>query len=398
MLKKIFISIIGFVQLASATSLENILERLESDNHILKEKKSKINSSKIDVDLSNTWSNPVFGIGMNNINIDSPEKRDIEAMQTQYITLSQSIPTNGKLELNREIKEFDLLMNELRYEDNKQKLKSQVISYSYSIVLQKEKFELFNKYLENLSKQKELMNLLYENGKIDQSSLVNLDIKIYKVKLKQQKLLYKIKKEQNNLEKIVYKKINDIELPTTITNLKKITSLNFESHPMIMLKKEQIAQQNKKIKLENSKKISDLKLTVGYYQREEYDDYFSFNVSIPLSTNGREDMQITKSKIDKDSLSESLANLKEQLTSTISDLEAKIYTSKKNFELIDEKMIPLNNTLEQSHQIHLSTNMMQSLGVYESTNSKYELMLLSNDEKISYFDSLSKLFYFKGEL
>jgi len=42
--------------------------------------------------------------------------------------------------------------------------------------------------------------------------------------------------------------------------------------------------------------------------------------------------------------------------------------------------------------------MMNSINVYESINSKYDLILLIKDEKINYFDAISKLLYFKGSL
>ena len=42
--------------------------------------------------------------------------------------------------------------------------------------------------------------------------------------------------------------------------------------------------------------------------------------------------------------------------------------------------------------------MMNSISVYESINNRYDLLLLAKDEKQNYFDALSKLQYFKGNL
>ncbi|MGK0255631.1 MAG: cobalt-zinc-cadmium efflux system outer membrane protein, partial [Arcobacteraceae bacterium] len=175
MFKRTLLIAIGLVQIATAVSLENILKTIETNNHILKEKQTKTYSSKIDAALSNTWSNPVFGMGATDINLNEPTSRDIEAMQTQYISYSQVIPTNGKLKLSNDIKRYDINVNQLEYDNYKQKLKSQAISYSYTIIFQQEKVKILNKYLENLTQQKKLLNLLYENGKMDQSSLVNID-------------------------------------------------------------------------------------------------------------------------------------------------------------------------------------------------------------------------------
>ena len=400
MFKKICFLIIGFIQVTNATTIESILELVETNNYILKAKQREINSSSVEADLANTWSNPVLGIGVSDINLDTPSKRDIEAMQTQFITYTQSIPTNGKLSLSHDIKNNDIRIKQLEYIDFKNKLKSQAILYSYEFYYEQKKLEILNKYIENLNSQKELMNLLYENGKLDQSKLVSIDIKIYKLQLQKQNLIYKVSKIQTNLENIIYRKVEQIDISQKSKYLN--SSIKLESvltnHPLVLIEKEKIKKQTQKIELEKRKKISDINFNVGYYQRERFDDYVSFSVAIPLSIQGTEKLQVKKSQIEKTSIENNLKGLEKQIQTTIDDLKNKIILSKQNFELIENKMIPLNETLEQSHKMHLSTNMMQSLEVYESTNGKFELLLLSYDEKVNYFGALSQLYYFKGEL
>ena len=397
MLKNILIFVVLGVQILYAQSIESILELIDK-NYILKSKEIKIKSTVIDSEISNRWSNPVLGFGVSDINLDEPTSRDIEAMQTQFISYSQVIPTNGKLELTNTIKKYDTKISKLEYTDFKQKLQSEALFYSYNIYYNNKKLSLIQKYLENLEHQKELMSLLYENGKLDQSSLVTQDIKIYKLNLKKQNIVYTISKMKKSLENIVYRKIDLITVGDFFTNFSIDIENILENHPLILMEKEKIKQQTQKIALEDSKKISDVKLTVGYYQRERFDDYVSFNVSIPLSIQGREKLQVKKSKIEKNIIVDKFRGLKQQIKNTIEDLEENIKLSKQNFTLIDEKMIPLNDSLEQSHKMHLSANTMQSIKVYESTNSKLELLLLSQDEKINYYNALSKLYYFKGEL
>ncbi|MDC0932838.1 TolC family protein [Arcobacteraceae bacterium] len=398
MFRKTLILVTLGLQLVSAQNLESILELIEKNNYSLKEKQTSINESKVNVELSNTWKNPILGFGVNDINLDDPTSRDIEAMQTQFITYSQVLPTNGKLESQTQIQQYNVNIKKIEFNNYKQKLKSQAMGYGYTIYYENEKIETINSYLENLSQQKELMQLLYENGKIDQSKVVGLDLRIYKLKLKKQKLKYKISKLKYALENIVYEKIDSIKIGT----YQKESMLNIDDvlskHPLVLIQKEKIKQQQEKTALAQKRKFSDVKFTVGYYNREKFDDYVSFNIAIPLSIQGKEQLQIKKSKVSKNTIQNSLVNLQQQIRTTIEDLEAKRDISKKNFDLIENTMIPLNDTLEESHTIHLSTNMMNSISVYESVNSKYDLILLSIDEKISYFDAISKLHYFKGNL
>jgi len=398
MIKKIFILVTISFQTIYAQNIESILDLVDKNNHTLKQQQNMIYSNKVGIDLSQTWKNPVLGFGINDINLDDPTSRDIEAMQTQYITYSQSIPTNGKLETQKKIQEYSLQIQKLQYENNKKKLKSQALKYSYNIYFEQKKLEIINKYLQNLEKQKSLMKLLYENGKIDQSKIVNIDIRIYKLKLQKQKLDYLLSQQKLFLENIVYQKIDTIAF--SIDKYKRVfdTKNAIQNHPLVMIEKLKIQQQKEQTNLIEKEKISDVKFTVGYYEREKFDDYISFNVAIPLSIQGTEKLKMKKSHFNTMALKDNLKSLEQQLKITIKELESKMKVSKQNFELIEKTMIPLNDTLEESHTIHLSTNMMNSISIYESTNSKYELMLLSKTEKLSFFNAKSKLLYFKGNL
>jgi len=398
MLKKTLILVTLGLQFVNAQSLESILELVDKNNSSLKEKQAFIDASKVNVELSNTWQNPILGFGVNDINLDEPTSRDIEAMQTQFISYSQVIPTNGKLQSQKEIKQYGLNIKQIEFNNYKQKLKSQAMQYSYTIYYENEKLEIVNRYIENLGKQKELMQLLYENGKIAQSKVVGLDLRIYKLKLKKQKLKYKISKIKLALENIVYSKVDTIELNNHINEMMINIDAVLEKHPLILIQKEKIKEQQEKTDLANKKKFSDVKLTVGYYNREKFDDYMSFNIAIPLSIQGREKLEVRKSKVNELAMQNSLESLQQQIKTTIKDLEEQRDISAQNFDLIENTMIPLNDTLEESHTIHLSTNMMNSISVYESVNSKYDLLLLGKDEKINYFDAISKLLYFKGSL
>lgn len=398
MIKKIFILVTISFQTIYAQNIESILDLVDKNNHTLKQQQNMIYSNKVGIDLSQTWKNPVLGFGINDINLDDPTSRDIEAMQTQYITYSQSIPTNGKLETQKKIQEYSLQIQKLQYENNKKKLKSQALKYSYNIYFEQKKLEIINKYLQNLEKQKNLMKLLYENGKIDQSKIVNIDIRIYKLKLQKQKLDYLLSQQKLFLENIVYQKIDTITF--SIDKYKRMfdTKNAIQNHPLVMIEKLKIQQQKEQTNLIEKEKISDVKFTVGYYEREKFDDYISFNVAIPLSIQGTEKLKMKKSHFNTMALKDNLKSLEQQLKITINELESKMKVSKQNFELIEKTMIPLNDTLEESHTIHLSTNMMNSISIYESTNSKYELMLLSKTEKLSFFNAKSKLLYIKGNL
>ena len=101
MVKNVIIVFFLGINIVSAQSLDNILELIDKNNSLIKQQQYNIKVSKTAAELSNSWQNPVIGFGLNDINLDTPKSRDLEPMQTQYISYSQVIPTNGKLETQK---------------------------------------------------------------------------------------------------------------------------------------------------------------------------------------------------------------------------------------------------------------------------------------------------------
>ncbi len=395
MLKNILITSLCFSSYVGAITLDNLLSLAKNQNYTLQEKNRSIEKTLYDTKLSTIWENPVLGIGVNDIQLDDVGARDLEAMQTQYITYTQSIPTNGKLDLQKDISVYDTKIKSLQRDDYILKLESIVSNYAYKITIVEKKIEVLQKYIQNIYKQKEIANVLYDNGKIKQGDIVKLDLKLYKLELKKNNFEYLKEKYYIAIENLVYAKIDTIELPL---EYKDTINIQYDTtHPFVASIKEQLNQENKKIQFEQSKKIDDVKFTVGYNQREKFEDYLSINFSIPLAIQGKENLQVAKQKITKHQKMDTLAIVEQKFKTDINDLSKKAQKSQYNLLIITNNLLPLNEKLQELYELHSSTNMMGSISIYEAVNEKYELELMQYDELEIYFDAISKLRYYDVE-
>lgn len=392
MIKNILITLLIFSSYASAMTLESLFTLAKEKNYSIKEKNRSIEKSLYDTKLSTTWTNPVLGVGVNDIRLDDVSARDLEAMQTQYITYTQNIPTNGKLDLKKDISVYDTKIKSLQRDAYVLKLESIIKNYAYKITIVEKKIKLLKKYIKNLQKQKEIANVLYDNGKIKQGDIVKLDLKIYKFELKKNNFEYLQQKYYIALENLVYTKIDTIELSLRYKDIKNIKYDG--THPFVASIQEQLNQENKKIQYEKSKKVNDLKFTVGYNQRESFEDYLSFKLSIPLAIQGKENLKIAKQNITKHQKMDTLAIVEQKFKTDIRNLTKKALKSKYNIEIITNNLLPLNEKLQELSELHSSTNMMDSMSMYEAVNGKYELELMKYDELEIYFDAISKLAYY----
>ncbi len=391
MIKNILIASFVF-SYASAITLDTLIALGLKQNYTIQEKNKSIEKSLYDTKLSTVWANPTLGFGVNDIQLDDASSRDLEAMQTQYISYTQSIPTNGKLDLKKDISIYDTKVKTFLLNDYRLKLQSGIKNYAYKTTIIENKIKVVDKYIENLHKQKDIANVLYDNGKIKQGDIVKIDLKLYKLELKRNNFEYLKEKYYIALENLVYRKIDSIEVDLKATNFSRV-DYN-ANHPYIASIKEQLVQEDKKIAYEDSKKIDDVKFTVSYNQRERFEDYLSFNVAIPLSIQGTEDLKVVKQKIAKNQKMDTLAILEQQFKTDIADLSKKATKSQRNVDIITNNLLPLNEKLQELFELHSSTNIMGSLSMYEAVNEKYELELMRYDELEIYFDAASKLAYY----
>ena len=391
MIKNILIASFVF-SYASAITLDTLIALGLKQNYTIQEKNKSIEKSLYDTKLSTVWANPVIGIGVNDIQLDDASSRDLEAMQTQYISYTQSIPTNGKLDIKKDISIYDTKVKTFLLDDYRLKLQSTIKNYAYKVTIIENKIKVVDKYIANLHKQKDIANVLYDNGKIKQGDIVKIDLKLYKLEIKRNNFEYLKEKYYIALENLVYRKIDSIEVDLKDTNFSRV-DYN-ANHPFIASIKEQLAQEDKKIAYEDSKKIDDVKFTVSYNQRERFEDYLSFNVAIPLSIQGSEDLKVAKQKIAKHQKMDTLAIAEQQFKTDIADLSKKATKSQRNVNIITNNLLPLNEKLQELFELHSSTNMMGSLSMYEAVNEKYELELIRYDELEIYFDAASKLAYY----
>ncbi|MGB3752194.1 MAG: TolC family protein [Arcobacteraceae bacterium] len=393
MLKKITLLVYLFISSGFAVSLDEMVERVLVNNADLKSLEHSIEVSNSQIDLSSNWKNPTLSLGANDIQFDDPSKRDIEAMQAQYIGFSQVIPMGEKLELQKEISIKEKQIALYMLEDKKLQLKSLVYEYGYSVVILEKKYELLNKYLQNIKSLEELSSSLYENGKINQTDIIDLKISYSQTQLKQQKLKNLINNLYLKLEELSFTKIDSIDLSLDIKPLKFTTT--FDTHPKLLVLQEKSLQYNDISRLELEKRTSDIKLNVTYFNRDsKYEDYANISVNIPLAIYGTEKTSAMKAKQQASQMNSNLVNLNNTFRSSILILQNDLDNALLSYKIIKETILPLKEKVQKNIESYNKFSLTSPQSTIQNLNDviSYEQMLL--DEMQHYFTSYSKSLYF----
>ncbi len=378
-----------------ALELETIVQDALKENYEIKLREKVILFDEQDIALATTWKDPTFSAGLNDIWFDDPLKRDKEAMQAQFIALSQVVPTNGKLAKKEAIFKEQKEISRLKLEDKKLKLASNIREIGYSFVITQKKIALLKDYQKNTKELEDVAYMLYESGGIKQTVPLNAKLLNSKLKIQMQNLEYKLQSLKLKLEELTYKEIEAVE-----TSLEKRDdlSVDIETHPAILALKSEVKKQNSVAKLKRAEKIPDIKFNVGYFQRDDRNDYLSASINLPLPIRGIQEKQESKAKYKALMGKDKLESLKITFKSKVDLFYEQMQTAYNNYEILQNDMKGQKEYIGQNLALHAQLGHLNSIDLIQNINETISLEMLALDELNNYFSSYAKSLYFKGEL
>lgn len=392
MLRNSFILTCLIITSSFSTSLENIINSAIVNNKNLQAIEKSIQIANEQIKLSNKWDNPILTIGANDLQFDT-SRRDLEPMQGQYIGFSQNIPINGKIKLQEEIAMKDKAISNLNYEDAKLKLKSKLIEYLYSIKILEKKYLLLNQYQKNIKSLEDLTTSLYESNKSNQSMIINLKTDYLKIEIQKENLQNIIKNNYLKLEEIAYEKITSIDVSLDVKEL--IFSKDISTHPIIKILEQNNEKFNKQAQLEDAKKLSDIKVSAVYFQRDDkYKDYANVSLSIPLAFYGKENIKILQAKIKSREFKDKLDDSKKRFEIKIASLQNDLDSSIKKYKLLKDLIIPLQEENQKTIEKYNSLELIKSDEILKNLNKIIQNRIAQYDEVKNYFDAYSQAYYY----
>ena len=393
-MKKLALSLCLIPFLASAFEIKEIVNKTYENNKQLQSLQKAIEISNENIKLSSKYQNPILTIGANDVYFDEPFTRDKEAMQAQYIAISQNFESSDKLLFKEKISKVSKEEKSYLLDEKKLILKSNIYANSWKILTTQEKIEVLKKYEQNIEKLIELANRYYEVGKSNQNDILKLKIDLVNNNIKLKKLQNNVDNLFLDLEKISYENIEKID---DKTNLKGNIDLkiDYETHPKMKILNTQIQKFNINSKLENEKKFSDFKVTAAYFNRDtKFNDYANISVSIPLAFNDRENIEVVKSKLNARAKKDELEDLKNEFKSQIKTIKNNLITSFENYEFILKTILPMKQDILKNIENYNTFNNADLNTQIKSLNEILDYELKAIEFKENYFDNLAKSIYY----
>ncbi|HIP02065.1 MAG TPA: TolC family protein [Campylobacterales bacterium] len=393
-MQKIFLPLL-FTSFVYGQSLEVLLLKVKTQNVDLQELQERIMIGDEQVALADTWENPTLGLGVNDLLIDDITSRDLEPMQTQFITLSQKIPMGDKTALKKGIASVDKDIVSALYAQKLSRMRAALSGFAYKVAIIEKKLALISEYQYNVKKLKLLHAKRLEVGKSTQSAVEkakilekNLVVKKRKLSTMKRALLYKI-------ENLVYEDVTSVEVSLS---LDKQVDIDIKSHPIMIVSDLKVQKATQTLKLARANTMPDVKLGVGYFQREDRSDYLALNVGFNLPVRGKEERAIKIALLKESQAKKALKSQAFKLQREVDILKELMADSLKNHYIIKKEIVPKQHYIQKLLEREIFTKNTSATALLTNLNESIVLELEAYTEMDSYFEAYAKLVYFEGGL
>ncbi len=327
---KILYTLLFMLSYISAQTLQETIEQSIANNYQLQILEEEQGITKEQSDIEGFWADPTVQIGINDIQAERPFSRNIEAMQNQYVSYSQTIPLSNRLKVASELEKEKLKVIEVRKEALKAEIAYGIRKAFIDATYSQKTLQILDDYIAFLRKPMQLLvNLAsVERNSIEQYIKTELLQKSYQ--LQRQNALQRIEIAKEQVELIGNFKIDSFSDEVTLkhyeqSDLEELLA-RIQKSPTVGIATALEDVAKKGVELAQAKEQADITVTGGVYQRFDRNDYVSFSVSYPLYTHGKQQKQkvqaMKRANIQEISYKKTSVELQQGLKITLHQLKA----------------------------------------------------------------------------
>ena len=280
-----------------AQTLQEVIDYSIQNNYqlqILEEESQIVSEQK---EIESFWADPILKAGINDLQADKPLSRNIEAMQNQFVTYTQTIPLSNKLRVASEIEAEKQRVLEQRKEALKVNIAFGIRKAFIDASNSEKTLTILDEYINFLHTPMNLLIALsaVERNSVDKYIKTQLLQKSYQ--LQRENALQRVQIAKENIELIGNLKIDSFSDEVEAkgyeySSLERLLAQIEAQNPSLFVATALKDVADKGVELAREKEQADITVTGGYYQRFDRNDYVSFSVAYPLfRTHGKQEKQ-----------------------------------------------------------------------------------------------------------
>ena len=355
-MKRVIFMLVAFAGYALAQSALTSLAY--EHNYEIKALEAEVQALEKEVDISKIWENPMLSLGVNDIFLNEPLTRNKE-MQNEAISLSQTIPTGGKLDIKESIALQDLAIKKLELRAKKLEMQREIGVLEQSYIRINQDLALVIKYEKVLEDLKNA-HLSYNTTSAHYVDTLNNTILQKNLSIEKKTLLRDKASIERKLESIIVTQMPEMRaheglLPYLLSDEEKL----LEKSPKLQVQNMQSSKELLNLRYEKANKTPDVTVSLGYNRRQGRDDYAFIGISVPLPIYGKENASIQKATLTHSASEQSVLNTHKQLLFELKDellnkelqydkislAKEVLYENEKMYEVLQSTALSQNDAL-----------------------------------------------------
>ena len=340
-----------------AIPLDTLINNAKNNHTSLKSIEQRVSAIDHEYEISRNFTDPLVSITVSDIQLDDISNRSIEPMQYTAINFSQKIPYFGKRDaLGDKITAKKERVN-LSIDAMQVKIVREIKIIAYKIWQREEVLKITDEYIKLTRKNIDLYSSYTSTDSKSHMSIMSAEMSLSELKIKKNRLKSSLKGLYEKISYLSEMKVSSVDMdtklfkPQPLKTYTKVISRNITSK----IKQASLKEANLNIKVKELDSYIDPVLTLGYFQRQSYEDYVNIGVAFKVPLYGTQDSttQISR-KIALASQSE-LIDFDNKLLAEVSNIHAKLESSYTIHTIIMDESMP-----QIEHMFELSSSSIKS--------------------------------------
>lgn len=349
MLRTLFLLFVLSV-FARAQSLDEIITYTLDNHNSLRAIEQKLSSFDETLSLTQKFQNPELSLSVGDIQFKDVTNRSIEPMQYQSINLKQKIPYFGK----RDAAYSNVLANKeivfASLQEAKVALVKEIKLSAYTIWEYEQKLLLVDESMELVKKNIELSNIYVSNaGEGWHMEMSSLELEHSELKIKKHSLQSELRQLYARLSYLSAMEVNSLDVSVSMKEPLSLESYLQElpNNKTYLKKAAQIEEKNSFAKVKELDANIDPFISIGYFQRESFEDYVSVSVGAALPVYGSESLNAQKARKEVLEATNVREDFSESLKAAIIQEYAKLTNAYEIYKIItNESLVEIEHMLE----------------------------------------------------
>lgn len=325
-----------------ATTLQTLIEHAKNSHLSLEAIEHKLSSMDEKYALSRNFTNPELSLSISDIQTQDITNRSLEPMQYTALNFKQKIPYFGKRDaLSNKInaQKEQISMN---LESAKVKLIERIKMSAYDIYNKEQMLQILKRYITLTKTSIDLFSSYNLTDASSHMSLMNSELTLSQLKIKKSRLLSLLRGDYEMISYLSDMNVTHLELTLHVTEPLSLAHYQAQTLQNSEYKEKEAALHvaDADVKVQELSKYVDPTLSIGYFFRQKYKDYFSVGVGFSLPIYGSEALQTEVSRKDVLQRSSEVSDMKNRIDSEMAALYEKLQSNYEIYTILQNESLP----------------------------------------------------------